>query len=128
MLVCVCVVCVWVQNGKLVETIEGPNTPALERAIYLHTPANPDMDDLEVRGCRVPSARLLTTDCLRLPLRVCCFLHVVGYISCARFCLGLWRGRFAASWRRVTNSARGAVDAIRNAALYPARLSMERVL
>ena len=56
-LVCVCVVCVvcvWVQNGKLVETIEGPNTPALERAIYLHTPANPDMDDLEVRVCVCP--------------------------------------------------------------------------
>jgi hypothetical protein len=50
------VTCVWcvvqfavAQNGKLVETIDGPNTPALERAIYLHTPANPDMDDLEVR-------------------------------------------------------------------------------
>ena len=128
MLVCVCVVCVWVQNGKLVETIEGPNTPALERAIYLHTPANPDMDDLEVRGCRVPSARLLTTDCLRLPESVLFSPRRGVYLSCARFCLGLWRGRFAASRRQVTNSARGAVDAIRNAALYPARLSMERVL
>jgi hypothetical protein len=29
--------------------VEGPNTPAIERAIYAHTPANPDMDDLEVR-------------------------------------------------------------------------------
>lgn len=37
------------QNGKLVETIEGPNTPAIERAIYANTPANPDADDLDVR-------------------------------------------------------------------------------
>mmetsp|Transcript_18504 Transcript_18504/g.35220 ORF Transcript_18504/g.35220 Transcript_18504/m.35220 type:complete len:160 (-) Transcript_18504:270-749(-) len=35
------------RNGKLVETIEGPNTPAIERAIYANTPANPDADDLD---------------------------------------------------------------------------------
>lgn len=35
------------RNGKLVETIDGPNTPAIERAIYANTPANPDADDLE---------------------------------------------------------------------------------
>mmetsp|Transcript_18672 Transcript_18672/g.22367 ORF Transcript_18672/g.22367 Transcript_18672/m.22367 type:complete len:164 (-) Transcript_18672:445-936(-) len=35
------------RNGKLVEKVEGPNTPALERAILNHMPMNPEADDLE---------------------------------------------------------------------------------
>lgn len=35
------------RNGKLMEKIEGPNTPAIERAILEHTPVNPEADDIE---------------------------------------------------------------------------------
>mmetsp|Transcript_12554 Transcript_12554/g.17155 ORF Transcript_12554/g.17155 Transcript_12554/m.17155 type:complete len:156 (-) Transcript_12554:315-782(-) len=35
------------RNGKLVDTVEGPNTPAIERAIYANTPVNPEADDIE---------------------------------------------------------------------------------
>jgi hypothetical protein len=41
--------CHLMQNGQLKARIEGANTPMLSAQILALTPANADMDDLEVR-------------------------------------------------------------------------------